>query len=175
MAQRAEVSYLKEKFPKANYAQLPPDNEVYQKIKLCIAKVKEDAENNRLLSLDGVTDCNNGNHYIAYVSGGANGSGDWVDYFETFKGIIKGLNKFGEAWLIELNNNCCDDVHYALIGFRNAPSSFAVTMDFVNDNPNEGSTSFEYKADETAKVLKKVKLFCRNTWPRCKAVVITRT
>ena len=23
-----------------------------------------------------------------------------------------------DAWLIEIKNDCCDDVHYALIGFR---------------------------------------------------------
>ena len=123
MARWSSAEYLKEKYPNAEYAQISQDNEIYQKIKSCIANVKERAENNRLLSLDGVVECDRGSHYIAFVSGGANGRGDWVEYLGTFQAIIEGLKEDGKAWLVELKNDCADDVHYALIGFRRLPSS----------------------------------------------------
>ena len=28
------------------------------------------------------------------------------------------LEEYKQAWIIDIDNDCCDDVHYALIGFR---------------------------------------------------------
>ena len=70
---------------------------------------------NRKMSLDGVVSVRGGNHYIAFVSGGNNGHSDWGAYFDSFKAILDALP---QSWIVEIDNDCCDDVHYALIGFR---------------------------------------------------------
>lgn len=70
---------------------------------------------NRLLGLDGVVSVKDGDHYIAFICGGNNGSSDWATYFKSLTTIVNSVKK---GWLIEIQNDCCDDVHYALIGFR---------------------------------------------------------
>lgn len=70
---------------------------------------------NRHLSLDGVVSVRDGNHYIAFVSGGNNGHSDWKAYLQSLTII---LEECKDAWIIKVDNDCCDDVHYALIGFR---------------------------------------------------------
>lgn len=174
MARWSDAEYLKEKYPNGEYVQLSRENEIHKKIGACIAKVKEKAENNRLLSLDGVVECDQGSHYIAFVSGGANGSGDWVEYLGTFQAIIEGLKEDGNAWLVELTNDCCDDVHYALIGFKNVPSSIPVKMTFKSTDDGKDDTVREFSAKQTDDVVKLVKCFCRNLWPTCDKVVIER-
>ena len=78
------------------------------------AKAKFGKEN-RHLSLDGVVSIRDGDHYIAFVSGGNNGHSNWRAYFESMMMI---LEECKHAWIIDIDNDCCDDVHYALIGFR---------------------------------------------------------
>lgn len=70
---------------------------------------------NTHLGLHGVVRVNNG-HYIAFICGGNNGRSDWVTYFRCFEDIVKS-DKLEHAWLVEIKNDCCDDIHYALIGF----------------------------------------------------------
>ena len=70
---------------------------------------------NRHLSLDGVVSVKDGDHYIAFVSGGNNGRSDWSAYIRSFLTII---TECKGAWIIEMENDCCNDIHYALIGFR---------------------------------------------------------
>lgn len=57
------------------------------------------------------------NHYVMVLFGGLNGPGKWHNYFETF---IKAFDAFdekcGNCWLIELTNDCADDVYTAYVG-----------------------------------------------------------
>ena len=67
-----------------------------------------------LLEIGSVND-----HVIALIAGGNNGYQDWVKYFKDLADIIHVLGQAGfDAWLIKLDNDCLDDVHYAYIGFR---------------------------------------------------------
>lgn len=182
MARWGSVEYIKEKYLGSNedYAPLSKDTETYKSIQACFDKVKATVENNRLFGMNGVVDCDKGSHYIIFMSGGANGSGDWREYLKAFNDVLEELEKIGKAWFIELNNDCCDDVHYAMIGFRPVPSAFAVRMTFkdalelVHDASEEKDTVREFTASERDKVVRLVKLFCRNTWPMCDQIVIER-
>lgn len=56
--------------------------------------------------------------YIATYFGGLNGGGSgkkWVRYLDVIKSI---MDKFEHSWLIELWNDCCDDVWYLTIAFE---------------------------------------------------------
>lgn len=88
----------------------------YRTIASAVDKAKAKyGKRNRLLSLDGVVSVRDGDHYIAFISGGNNGHSNWRAYFESLMMI---LEECKDAWIIELDNDCCDDVHYALVGFR---------------------------------------------------------
>lgn len=88
----------------------------YKHIASAVGKAKAKfGKENRHLSLDGVVSVRDGDHYIAFVSGGNNGESNWRAYFESFMMI---LEECKSAWIIDIDNDCCDDVHYALIGFR---------------------------------------------------------
>ena len=88
----------------------------YQKIAAAVEKTKEKfGKDNRHLHLSGVVSVRDGDHYIAFVSGGNNGHSNWKAYFQSLMMIIEECK---DAWIIELDNDCCDDVHYSLIGFR---------------------------------------------------------
>ena len=92
------------------------ETKAYRTIALAVKKTKKAfGDKNRLLSLDGVVSVSDGDHYIAFVSGGNNGWSNWEAYFQSLTMIVKECK---DAWLIEIKNDCCDDVHYALIGFR---------------------------------------------------------
>lgn len=52
--------------------------------------------------------------------GGVNGSGDWRDYLYDITELIKALfNIYDDVWVIDLYNDCIDDVWYLVIGARN--------------------------------------------------------
>lgn len=88
----------------------------YKAIASAVKQAKAElGDRNRLLSLDGVVSVRDGNHYIAFVSGGNNGHSEWATYLDCLKAIVNALPR---AWIVELDNDCCDDVHYALVGFR---------------------------------------------------------
>jgi len=91
-------------------------SKAYQKIAAAVEKTKEKfGKGNRHLHLSGVVSVRDGDHYIAFVSGGNNGHSNWRAYFESMMMI---LEECKHAWIIDIDNDCCDDVHYALIGFR---------------------------------------------------------
>ena len=88
----------------------------YKNIASAVEKAKTKfGKENRHLSLDGVVSVRDGDHYIAFISGGNNGHSNWRAYFESLMMI---LEECKHAWIIDIDNDCCDDVHYALIGFR---------------------------------------------------------
>ena len=57
-------------------------------------------------------------YYIVQIYGGLNGSGEWTDYFEDLTTMAKALETIGHAWLIELENDCLDDVFTLTMGLR---------------------------------------------------------
>lgn len=88
----------------------------YKHIASAVGKAKAKfGKENRHLSLDGVVNVRDGDHYIAFISGGNNGHSNWRAYFES---IMMILEECKHAWIIDIDNDCCDDVHYALVGFR---------------------------------------------------------
>ena len=58
-------------------------------------------------------------HYVATLCGGDNGSGNWPKYLNE---LVEILHKFDDldydAWVIDLDNDCLDDVHTVRIGFN---------------------------------------------------------
>lgn len=62
-------------------------------------------------------------HYIACLSGGNNGNGKWNDYLCKLAMIFdpihwKNITNIEDMWLIQLDNDCLDDVHTAYIGIK---------------------------------------------------------
>lgn len=54
---------------------------------------------------------------VIKVWGGYNGQNDWSDYFDALKELFKKLNENGiRAWVIDIKNDCPDDVFDARIG-----------------------------------------------------------
>lgn len=54
-------------------------------------------------------------HYIATIYGGLNGCGSWDLYVRQIGMIIDSLQG---SWVIDLNNDCLDDVWTLRLGFR---------------------------------------------------------
>lgn len=88
-----------------------------------IYKYATTPENSSKLSLDGLAEVignesyseEDDKYYIACYYGGLNGPGEWVNYLSDIKKLIEKLNS---AWIIDLKNDCIDDVFYLTIGFR---------------------------------------------------------
>ena len=95
------------------------NSKAYKVMSAAVNKAKKEVScekpGNRLLDLRGVVSVKDGDHYIAFICGGNNGCSDWATYFKCLTTIVNSVKK---GWLIEIENDCCDDVHYALIGFR---------------------------------------------------------
>jgi len=95
------------------------NSKAYKVMAAAVNKAKKEVScekpGNRFLGLDGVVSVKDGDHYIAFICGGNNGSSDLETYFKSLTTIVNSVKK---GWLIEIKNDCCDDVHYALIGFR---------------------------------------------------------
>ena len=78
----------------------------------------------KLMDIRKVTDTNpNTNketsHYVVMLHGGKNGNGKWFEYFSDLNLLFSTLSiRFNEAWLMELDNDCADDVHYVYLGLR---------------------------------------------------------
>ena len=56
-----------------------------------------------------------GSHYIATIYGGLNGPGRWESYLRQI-GII--ISSLPGSWIIDLVNDCLDDVWTLRLGFR---------------------------------------------------------
>lgn len=54
--------------------------------------------------------------YIIMICDGENGNGRWSIYFENLANVMLELEKYFDAYLIKLDNDCLDDIHYAYIG-----------------------------------------------------------
>lgn len=59
------------------------------------------------------------NWYIAAIFGGANGPGKWENYLQQIRKLVLELKKkFKDVWLVDLENDCLDDVYTLRIGLR---------------------------------------------------------
>lgn len=50
------------------------------------------------------------------LSGGLNGWGEWDKYFKDLSKIVKKVNEEYRMWLIEMDNDCLDDLFYGTFG-----------------------------------------------------------
>lgn len=55
-------------------------------------------------------------YYVAHLYGGNNGHSDWPAYLKDISLVVEGLSKDYHVWLIELKNDCPDDVFDVYIG-----------------------------------------------------------
>ena len=56
-------------------------------------------------------------YYIATIFGGDNGPANWPKYLNQFKKLVNELKKkFKMIWVIDLENDCLDDVYTLRIG-----------------------------------------------------------
>lgn len=128
--------YLEDNFDSTKYTKVLEDSEVYKLVKDIIDDLgykmgpsdAYDAGDKDSLSLGPIyfgepTDKENyteefdGKHYVIVLWGGLNGSGNWKDYIGTFAKVFDALDeKCERCWLIELQNDCADDVYTAYIG-----------------------------------------------------------
>ena len=61
--------------------------------------------------------------YIALITAGRNGDGDWIDYLIDAHNIFADLTDpdvgaFEKAYLVKWENDCADDVSYLYIGLK---------------------------------------------------------
>jgi len=67
----------------------------------------------------GELDFSRDSHAIVEVFGGENGAGSWVNYFEQLKILTEVFEEqFERVILIDLFNDCLDDVFYARFSLR---------------------------------------------------------
>ena len=135
MAERTDFykEYLEDNFEDTKFTTIPEGKEEYKCIKGIIgslgmsSSVSDAAEKGETDSLDlgkvylaeydfeGTTK----SHYVLVLFGGLNGSGKWTNYFQTLINVFDKLDeKCEDCWLIELDNDCADDVYTAYVGVK---------------------------------------------------------
>lgn len=96
------------------YEILSEDSRVYRRFSKVVYGVKKQQKGkDRLIGLSGIAKVNDGDHYVAMVTGGNNGPSNWSAYLDTIKKIVDAHN---HAWIVELHQH--SDVYYVLIGFE---------------------------------------------------------
>ena len=109
----SEETYELVKYGKDNFHEtwvpVPEKDEVYKDTEKIIS------ENNSSISLRAMCRVKEGSHYVCSVYGGLNGGGEWTNYLSDLKTIFE---KLGHAWLIEIENDCLDDLWSATFCFR---------------------------------------------------------
>lgn len=107
-----EVNELVE-FGKNNFHEtwipVPEKSETYKDTKKIIS------ENNSGIKLRAICQVKDGEYYVCSVYGGLNGGGKWTNYLSDLKTIFE---KLGYAWLIEMENDCLDDLWSATFCFK---------------------------------------------------------
>lgn len=84
----------------------------YKYISERIPKQKLNGSENRQPYIDKIFKTDD--HYIAYIYGGENGPGNWKNYSDFLSELFSNLD---HAWVIDLSNDCADDVWTLRIGF----------------------------------------------------------
>lgn len=64
-----------------------------------------------------------GRRWVALLTAGKNGDGDWIDYLIDAHNIFVDLTDpdiggFDKAYLVKWENNCADDISYLYIGLK---------------------------------------------------------
>lgn len=96
-----------------HYEMVPKNSKAYREVAKAVKEVKAIMhERDEHIGLSGVAKADGGDHYIAFITGGNNGSPDWVAYLETLSRIVKSQK---HAWLIEMHRH--SDIYYVLMGF----------------------------------------------------------
>ena len=109
----SEETYELVKYGKDNFHEtwvpVPEKDETYNDVKKIIS------ENNSDIELRAMCMVKEGSHYVCSVYGGLNGGGKWINYLSDLKTIFE---KLGHAWLIEIENDCLDDLWSATFCFK---------------------------------------------------------
>ncbi|WQJ53377.1 MAG: hypothetical protein [Wendovervirus sonii] len=90
------------------------DNSAYDKAQKAITKINKKFQ----VEVLSVVEVNDGEYYLGFYAGGLNGGGPsnkWCLYLDEMKKI---LGSFEHSWIIDLVNDCCDDIWYLTIGFN---------------------------------------------------------
>ena len=99
---------------RGRYELLSKDSRIYRRFSKVVSGVKKQQKGkDRLIGLSGIVKVNDGDHYVAMVTGGNNGPSNWSAYLDTIKKIVDAHN---HAWIVELHQY--SDVYYVLIGFE---------------------------------------------------------
>ena len=110
---KSEEAHELVEFGKNNFHEtwipVPENDEAYKEAKKIIS------ENNSGIKLRAMCEVKEGGHYACSVYGGLNGGGKWTNYFSDLKTIFE---KLGHAWLIEIENDCLDDLWSATFCFK---------------------------------------------------------
>ena len=89
---------------------------IYLKMKKCLNKC---SDKYTLIAIREVSKENFETHYVIQLSSGNNKNARWLDYLLNLHELFLEIESdFGDNWLIELQNDCVDDVHYVYIGIK---------------------------------------------------------
>lgn len=99
-----------EKDYKEKWVPVSETSEIYKSVTKIIS------ENTSDITLRAVCKVKGYGHYVCHVYGGLNGGGKWTNYFTDLKTIFE---KLGHAWLIDIENDCIDDLWSARFCFKN--------------------------------------------------------
>lgn len=58
------------------------------------------------------------NYVVAEFYGGINGLGNWANYLTAITEVVTILNSDYKCWLVDLHNDCLDDVFYLKLGIQ---------------------------------------------------------
>lgn len=57
-------------------------------------------------------------YVVAEFYGGLNGSGQWTNYLKAISELFNIISWDYRVWLVDLSNDCLDDVFYLKVGIR---------------------------------------------------------
>lgn len=87
--------------------------DIYELVK----KNKDDKRNKmRFDSIVEVKPCER--YFVARIYGGLNGAGKWEEYLEDINKLLKDIKKSYHTWVLQILNDCLDDVWTLEIGVR---------------------------------------------------------
>ena len=58
------------------------------------------------------------NYLILKLWGGKNGPGKWTEYLDDIHTLFVNLSKKYETWLVDIDNDCADDIFYVTLCVR---------------------------------------------------------
>lgn len=83
--------------------------------------------------------------FYVTISGGMNGNGKWSNYLTILHDLfIKLESVFEDAWVIEVWNDCLDDVFYVRVGIRAYFSHDSKPYTHITQQEAEKLTLYEY-------------------------------